>query len=80
MKTKRKLLLPLQITHGEPQVQKYIQISLNGCISQTLPRSGCQFVTLRVLRVSECLSSLGASAWAGHAKCHFSPPSLPIFF
>lgn len=39
MKTKRILLLPLQIIHGELQVQKYIQISLSGCIPQTLPRS-----------------------------------------
>lgn len=68
MKTKRKLFLPLQITHGEPQVQKYIQISLNGCISQTWPRSRMPICySVSAGQVQAPLHG-GTSGWAGDSE------------
>ena len=55
---KRQFLLPLQITRGEPQVQKYIQISLSGYISPIMSRSQmpiCYSVSTKGVRVPEHL-------------------------
>lgn len=71
MKTQRKPLVPLQVTHGELQVQIHVLVSVSGWTARTLPKS----------RMPTCCSvraPWGTSGVGGLRTCQV-PSQSPFF-